>query len=182
MWRSQALLDPSLELSGFLKEAYLIGAEFQDKRDLFERELTSGARLLRKEVMGVVKQKRAWSQTGSCVVDDISRHIAATKVEHALVEQSLAGKWVELTNELQLLGNRYINTLTDKSFDGGVPQEVWSGCCPSNGLRQEMADEFEAVDAHFCEQLTLLKKQYTSTIERYVVIMRLLFLLTLISI
>ena len=118
----------------------------------------------------MVKQLGVWSRTErgrSCVVEDINRRIAATKVEHALVEESLAGKWVELTNELQLLGNHYIDTSTDKSFDGGVPQEVWLGCCPSNGLRQEMADEFETVDAHFSEQLTLLKKRYTSTMERY---------------
>ena len=147
-----------------MSDVYLLSSDYRLNAHQYGQNLKEEVKLLNRSV---IKSKGVWSQT-SAKQFDIKQHIVSVKKKHFEIEESLSREWKELNNELQCVNNQY-NCATNnrEQFSGGVAEWVWSKECPSDGLRQKMADEFEAFDKHFMEQLETLKERYESSPLKY---------------
>ena len=169
LWRYEAILKDSLCLSDFVSEMFALDSELYGNREGYAHSLIREVGLLRREVMELVKLRRlgkkAWSHTS--FQEDINQQILSTKVKHAEIEKSLSKEWAELNNDLLSVSNQYIGTDQQlEQFEGGVTEEVWSGECPSDSLRENMSKEFATLDKHFTEQIESFDKQHSSSMQR----------------
>lgn len=167
MWLTNAMLMltvvDSPDMKQFISEATTLQIQCSKQREQLAQDIQKDMRVLRTKVSAIKKllQRKQDKQTHYECIEDIRHQISLTKCNHTKIEEQLAKEWVECTTGLEGIYNQFIHVNErGHQFIGGVPNAVWSWKCPSERLRQKMAEEFEEVDRHFTSQLVALENHY----------------------
>ena len=148
-------LDGSLNLDEFLMGSIELNNKLVSSRVQFVQDVCGPVRLLRKK-LHLLNQKK--DNLLPSLKEEILHEIERVQQEHKRVWSLLEGE--QSTLETQLKPIKEMHTIETEVTEVGVAKEVWTLDCPSDKLRQLMAEEFVKLDNYYQSQLKELQTQF----------------------
>lgn len=148
-------LDSSLNLDEFLMESIELNNNLVSNRVHFVQDVCGPVRLLRRK-LHLLKQKK--DNLLPSFKQEILYEIERVRQEHKRVWSLLEGERSTLETQMKPIKEMY--TIETEVTEVGVAEEVWTLDCPSDKLRQLMAEEFIKLDNYYQFQLKELQTQF----------------------